>query len=76
MSTGFEENKRKTKTSVISSVDSQDITSKFQQHFTGVKEPRAERTRLHLLTDIITISLLAVIAGAFMLGRYSGIWIK
>ncbi len=64
MSTGFEENTRKTKKSVIPSVDSQDITSKFQQHFTGVKDPRVERTRLHLLTDVITISLLAVIAGA------------
>ncbi|MEH1861017.1 MAG: transposase family protein [Nostoc sp.] len=39
-------------------------TSKFQEYFTEVKDPRAERTRWHLLTDIITISILAVIAGA------------
>jgi hypothetical protein len=29
-----------------------------------VKDPRVERTRYHLLTDIITIAILAVIAGA------------
>ncbi|WP_230967363.1 transposase family protein [Nostoc commune] len=46
------------------SVDSKDITSKFQEYFTQVKDPRTERTRWHLLTDIITISILAVIADA------------
>ncbi|BAY05380.1 ISAs1 family transposase [Anabaena sp. PCC 7938] len=63
MSTGFKK-KCKTRTSVKPSVDSKEITSNFLQHFTEIKDPRAERTRLHLLTDIITISLLAVIAGA------------
>lgn len=65
MSTGFEKKKkRKTETSFIPSVDSFDITSKFQEYFTQVKDPRVERTRCHLLTDIITIAILAVIAGA------------
>lgn len=64
MLTGFGPKKSKNRSSVIPSVDSKDITSKFQQYFTGVKDPRVERTRWHLLTDIITISLLAVIAGA------------
>ncbi|MEH1789424.1 MAG: ISAs1 family transposase [Nostoc sp.] len=64
MSTGFEKKKRKTKTSFAASVDSFDITSKFQEYFTEVKDPRVERTRYHLLTDIITIAILAVIAGA------------
>lgn len=45
-------------------VDSFDIISKFQEYFTEVKDPRAERTRWHLLTDIITISIMFVIAGA------------
>ncbi|MEH1810776.1 transposase family protein [Nostoc sp.] len=40
------------------------MTSKFQEYFTEVKNPRVERTRYHLLTDIITIAILAVIAGA------------
>ena len=64
MSTGFEKKKRKTKTSFAASVDSFDITSKFQEYFTELKDPRVERTRYHLLTDIITIAILAVIAGA------------
>lgn len=65
MSTGFEKKKKsKTQTSFIPSVDSKDITSKFQSYFTQVKDPRVERTRCHLLTDIITIAILAVIAGA------------
>ncbi|QFS52958.1 Transposase [Nostoc sphaeroides CCNUC1] len=64
MSTGFENKKSKTKASFAPSVDSFDITSKFQEYFTQVKDPRTERTRWHLLTDIITISILAVIAGA------------
>jgi DDE_Tnp_1-associated len=64
MSTGFEKKKRKTKTSFAASVDIFDITSKFQEYFTELKDPRVERTRYHLLTDIITIAILAVIAGA------------
>ncbi len=63
MPTGFE-NKSKTATSFTPSIDSFDITSKFQEYFTEVKDPRVEKTRLHSLTDIITISILAVIAGA------------
>ncbi|MBW4456002.1 MAG: ISAs1 family transposase [Nostoc indistinguendum CM1-VF10] len=45
-------------------MDSFKIISKFQEYFTEIKDPRVEKTRLHLLTDIITISILAVIAGA------------
>jgi hypothetical protein len=64
MPTGFENNKSKTAASFAPSVDSKNITSKFQEYFTEVKDPRAERTRWHSLTDIITIAILAVIAGA------------
>ncbi|WP_223278406.1 transposase family protein [Nostoc sp. 'Peltigera membranacea cyanobiont' 232] len=64
MSIGFKNKKSKTKASFAPSIDSKDITTKFQEYFTQVKDPRAERTRWHLLTDIITIAILAVIAGA------------
>lgn len=64
MPTGFENLKSKTKASFAPRVDSKDITSKFQEYFTILKDPRVERTRWHLLTDIITIAILAVIAGA------------
>jgi len=63
MPTGFEK-KSQTKTSFAPSIDSFDITSKFQEYFTLVLDPRVERTRWHSLTDIITIAILAVIAGA------------
>jgi len=64
MSTGFEKNNNKTEASFKASIDSFDITSQFQEYFRLVLDPRVERTRYHLLTDIITIAILAVIAGA------------
>jgi hypothetical protein len=70
MPTGFENKKSETKASFAPSVDSLDITSKFQEYFTIVKDPRVERTRWHSLTDIITIAIVAVIAGALLLGGY------
>lgn len=63
MPTGIEKN-NKIETSFTSSIGSFKIISKFQEYFTEVKDPRVEKTRLHPLTDIITISILAVIAGA------------
>lgn len=64
MARGFENKKSKTKASCTPSIDSKEITTKFQEYFTEIKDPRVERTRYHLLTDIITIAILAVIAGA------------
>jgi predicted transposase YbfD/YdcC len=64
MPAGFENKKSKTKASFTPSINSKDITTNFQEYFTQIKDPRVERTRYHLLTDIITIAMLAVIAGA------------
>jgi predicted transposase YbfD/YdcC len=64
MARGFENKKSKTKAYFAPSIDSKDITTKFQEYFTQIKDPRVERTRWHLLTDIITIAILSVIAGA------------
>lgn len=36
----------------------------ISEHFSGIKDPRIERKKLHQLIDIITITLCAVIAGA------------
>jgi DDE_Tnp_1-associated len=63
MLTGFKK-KGKTETSLTPNIDSKDITRKFQEYFTEIKDPRVERTKLHSLTDIITISIISVIAGA------------
>jgi hypothetical protein len=35
-----------------------------KQHFSAIEDPRVERTKRHLLIDIITITLCAVIGGA------------
>ena len=56
MPAGFENNKSKTKASFTPFIDSCEITNKFQEYFTEIKDPRVERTRYYLLTEIITIA--------------------
>jgi len=36
----------------------------IEEHFSAIKDPRLERTKLHQLIDIITITICAVISGA------------
>ena len=36
----------------------------LEKHFGGLEDPRVERTRVHLLIDIIAIALMAVLSGA------------
>ena len=38
--------------------------STIEQHFSEIEDPRVERTKRHLLIDIITLTLCAVIGGA------------
>ena len=40
------------------------LKNSFLNHFQDLKDPRIERTKDHLLIDIIAISILAVISGA------------
>jgi predicted transposase YbfD/YdcC len=40
------------------------VSRRLSECFASVQDPRVERTRLHLLGDILTIAILAVIAGA------------
>lgn len=40
------------------------LESTFIQHFACLEDPRVERTKHHLLIDIIAIAILAVIGGA------------
>lgn len=40
------------------------IESSLIQHFVGLEDPRIERSKQHLLIDIIVIAILAVISGA------------
>ena len=43
---------------------SQAPTARITDHFGGIRDPRLERTRQHLLLDILAIAICAVIAGA------------
>ena len=36
----------------------------ISEHFSAIKDPRLDRTKLHQLIDIITITICAVISGA------------
>jgi len=63
MPTQVAKNKSKTGT-VAANLDSQEITKEFGEYFQDIKDPRTQRTRVHALKDIITIAILAVIAGA------------
>ena len=40
------------------------LTSNFSEHFGELSDPRIERTKDHLLIDIVAIAILAVISGA------------
>ncbi len=40
------------------------LEATFIQHFAGLEDPRVERTKHHLLIDIMAIAILAVISGA------------
>src|SRR5512142_2222871 len=40
------------------------IGRSLTEHFAHLEDPRVERTKVHLLLDIVTIALCAVIAGA------------
>ncbi len=53
----------KTKESLKSNT-SNFLASNFLQHFATLNDPRIERTKEHLLIDVIAIAILAVISGA------------
>lgn len=40
------------------------LNASFLEHFTNLNDPRIERSKEHLLKDIIAIAILAVISGA------------
>ncbi|MHC5718520.1 MAG: ISAs1 family transposase [Nostoc sp.] len=69
MPTGFENKKSKTKASFAPSVDSFDITSKFQEYFTIIKDPRVERTRWHSLTELMLLRSQKSIAEKIIAGN-------
>ena len=56
--------------------------STIEQHFSEIEDPRVDRSKRHLLIDIITLTLCAVIGGAEtweeieLYGNYKYKWFK
>jgi predicted transposase YbfD/YdcC len=52
------------KSKALSVANANALTSKISSIFSEIEDPRVERNRVHLLTDILIIAILSVIAGA------------
>jgi predicted transposase YbfD/YdcC len=64
MASGFKCLKLTTKSSkALSIANAAALTETMKLVFSEIKDPRVERTRVHLLTDILIIGILSVIAG-------------
>ncbi len=64
MASGFKSLNLTTKTSkTLSIANATALTEKMALVFSDIKDPRVQRTRVHLLTDILIIGILSVIAG-------------
>jgi predicted transposase YbfD/YdcC len=64
MAPGFKSPKQNTKSSkALSIANATALTEKMELVFSEIEDPRVERTRVHLLTDILIIGILSVIAG-------------
>ena len=50
------------------------LNSSFLEHFAKLKDPRIERSKEHLLKDISSIAILAVISGADGAVRNRSLW--
>jgi hypothetical protein len=50
------------------------LKASFIEHFVNLNDPRIERSKEHLLKDIIAIAILAVISGADGSVRNRSLW--
>ncbi|BDI18071.1 hypothetical protein ANSO36C_57050 [Nostoc cf. commune SO-36] len=65
MASGLKSSKPTIKTSKkLSIANALALTEQMELIFSEIEDPRVERTRVHLLTDILIIAILSVIAGA------------
>jgi predicted transposase YbfD/YdcC len=64
MASGFKSTKQTIKSSKkLSIANATALTEKMELVFSEIEDPRVERTRVHLLTNILIIGILSVIAG-------------
>ena len=52
----------------------QDLQISLSTYFDALPDPRVDRTKQHLLKDILVITILATIAGASGVGRHRKLW--
>ena len=65
MSSGFKSARSQHKNlKPVSVFNATELIQQMQSYFSEIEDPRAERTRAHLLEDILSIGILAVIAGS------------
>lgn len=55
--------KRKTDSKLNVPTSASAVTKQMQNYFSEIEAPRSQRTRAHLLTDLLIIGILSVIAG-------------
>lgn len=64
MASGFKSQKKPIKSSKkLSIANAAALTEKMTLVFSEIEDPRVERTRVHVLADILIIGILSVIAG-------------
>ena len=52
----------------------QHLQACLSTYFDDIPDPRVDRTKQHLLKDILVITILAAIAGASGVGRHRKLW--
>jgi len=78
MKKGFDrvvnEAKSSPKTDRSQPLSMQHLQACLSTYFDGIPDPRVDRTKQHLLKDILVITILATIAGAGGVGRQRKLW--
>ena len=63
MAKGFASSSSRPAPKIVSCAEASSLTEQFQDYFSQIEDPRVERTRAHVLSDILIMGILAVIAG-------------
>jgi len=78
MKKGFDrvvnEAKSSPKTDRSQPLSMQHLQACLSTYFDGIPDPRVDRTKQHLLKDILVITILATIAGAGGVGKHRKLW--
>ena len=76
MSQGFAQPPRQKASRRSNPASVSEVSKHLQGYFSEIEDPRVQRSRAHELMDILMISILAVMAGALMLGGHRDIRVE